>query len=178
MDLRSARLELKELVWDDLDVIHELNSFPEVDEFNTLGIPKSLDDTRESMAPAIEDKSNSPRTKYAWGLWFENQLAGKAGMNVMPQKYRRAEIYYVLNPKFWGRGIATEAAKTLVSFGFNELNLHRIEAGVATENIASINVLEKLGMTREGVGRKILPIRGKWVDNYAYSIIEDDPRDF
>lgn len=39
-------------------------------------------------------------------------------------------------------------------------------------------VLEKIGMTREGAGRKILPIRGAWKDNYRYAILEDDPRDY
>jgi len=52
--------------------------------------------------------------------------------------------------------------------------LHRIEAGVATQNLNSIKLLEKVGMTREGMYRKILPIRGEWVDNYSYAILEED----
>jgi RimJ/RimL family protein N-acetyltransferase len=63
-----------------------------------------------------------------------------------------------------------------LKFGFESLHLHRIEAGTATENINSIRVLEKIGMTREGRRRKILPIRGEWYDNYHYAILEDDPR--
>jgi ribosomal-protein-alanine N-acetyltransferase len=62
----------------------------------------------------------------------------------------------------------------VIRFGFEELELHRIEAGVATENKASIRVLEKLGMTQEGKRRKILPIRGQWKDNYHYALLEDD----
>ena len=58
------------------------------------------------------------------------------------------------------------------------LNYTLLGAGVATENIQSIRVLEKSGMTREGLRRKVLPIRGEWVDNYEYAIVEDDPRDF
>jgi len=59
-----------------------------------------------------------------------------------------------------------------------EMKLHKLEAGVATGNIASVKVLEKTGMIREGLRRKILPIRGKWMDNYHYGIVEDDPRDY
>ena len=80
-------------------------------------------------------------------------------------------------PIYWGRGYATEAAKRVIRFGFEMLNLHRIEAGVATENKRSIKVLEKAGMSIEGIRRKILPIRGNWVDNYHYAILEDDPWD-
>jgi len=55
-----------------------------------------------------------------------------------------------------------------------ELQLHRIEAGCSVDNIASSKVLEKVGMTREGMKRKKLPIRGEWKDNYFYAILEDD----
>jgi ribosomal-protein-alanine N-acetyltransferase len=54
------------------------------------------------------------------------------------------------------------------------LKLHRIEAGCAVGNFASIRVLEKVGMTNEGRKREILPIRGKWIDNYFYSILENE----
>jgi len=63
-------------------------------------------------------------------------------------------------PEQWNQGYGTETARALIKFGFEKLSLHKIEAGVATENIRSINVLEKAGMIREGLRRKILPIRG------------------
>ncbi len=53
-----------------------------------------------------------------------------------------------------------------------------MEAGVASENTRSIRVLEKIGMTKEGLRRKILPIRGEWKDNYHFAIVEDDLRDY
>ena len=81
-------------------------------------------------------------------------------------------------PTHWGQGYATETAKMLIKIGFDVFHLHKIEAGVATENIRSIRVLEKSGMTREGLRRKILPIRGEWKDNYHYAIVEDDPSDY
>ncbi len=49
---------------------------------------------------------------------------------------------------------------------------------MATDNIASVKVLEKAGMENEGVRRKILPIRGEWKDNYHFAIVEDDPGDW
>ena len=55
-----------------------------------------------------------------------------------------------------------------------DLSLHRITAGVATENSNSIKLLERIGMLREGRHRKILPIRGEWWDNYQYAILEED----
>ncbi|GAH86271.1 unnamed protein product, partial [marine sediment metagenome] len=101
-----------------------------------------------------------------------------SGMKLSLDKFKLGEIYYNLSPDNWGQGYATEIAKTLVKLGFEDLKLHKVEAGVATENVRSIGVLEKAGMTREGLRRKILPIRGVWKDNYHYAIVEDDSRDF
>ena len=85
-----------------------------------------------------------------------------------------AQFRYKFYPKYWGNGFATEVAKELIKFGFQEYKLHRIEAGVATENKASVRVLEKAGMTCEGIRRKILPIRGEWKDNFHFAIVEDE----
>jgi RimJ/RimL family protein N-acetyltransferase len=62
----------------------------------------------------------------------------------------------------------------MLDFGFNTLNLHRIEAGCAVENIGSIRVLEKCGFTKEGRGRKVLPLKSGWSDNFEYAILETE----
>ena len=61
-----------------------------------------------------------------------------------------------------------------MNFCFSELKLHRVEAGCATANIASIKVLKKCGMIKEAQRRKLLPIRGEWFDNFEYAILEED----
>ena len=180
MELESARLELKEISFDDLENLHELYSTPEVDEFNTLGIPKDIEATRKLIKPMIETKDKNPRGAYHWKIVLKDsgEFIGLSGLILSNDKFKLGEIYYKFLPRFWGNGYATETAKTVISCGFDHFKLHKVEAGVATENVNSIKVLEKLGMTREGLRRKILPIRGKWVDNYHYAIVEDDPRDY
>ncbi|WP_319804126.1 GNAT family N-acetyltransferase [Chryseobacterium oryctis] len=64
----------------------------------------------------------------------------------------------------------------MINFGFENLNLHRIEAGCAINNIGSINVLEKVGMFREAHTRKLLPLKSGWADNYGYAILSTDKR--
>ena len=99
-------------------------------------------------------------------------------MHLSNDRFRLGEIYYKFSPVNWGKGYATEVARCMVRTGFEKFGLHKVEAGVATENLRSVRVLEKAGMTREGLRRKILPIRGEWKDNYHYAIVEDDPRDY
>ncbi|MBL4662979.1 MAG: GNAT family N-acetyltransferase, partial [Flavobacteriaceae bacterium] len=94
------------------------------------------------------------------------------------EKYRKGEIHYSLHPNHWGQGFATETVNAVISYGFSELRLHRIEAGVATQNYKSVALLERVGMLREGLCRKILPLQSGWMDNYMYAILEEDSREF
>ena len=179
MELTTARLTMREVNWDDLEDIFILESSPEVDEYNTLGIPRAINDTWEHLRTFIQDQKAAIRRRFCWTirLLSTDEFIGLAGMNLTADRFMMGEIWYNLMPSHWGNGYATEVARRLIRFGFGTLKLHRIEAGVATENKRSIKVLEKAGMTIEGLRRKILPIRGEWVDNYLYAILEDDPWD-
>lgn len=178
MDILTKRLILQEITWEDLEDIHWLHSFPEVDEFNTLGIPESLQTTKEVMQSTIIDQEAEKRREIQWSIRLDESrtFIGLAGMRISEERFQMAEIFYKLAPAFWKQGYGTEVARALIDFGFDTLKLHRIEAGTATENKKSIRILEKIGMQREGIRRKILPIRGQWYDNYQYAILEDDPR--
>lgn len=177
MELSTERLTLKEICWDDVEHVHRLHSIKEVDEFNTIGVPRHTGDTLEVLLISIEDQQMTKRSHFSWTLWTHEtgEFVGEAGMHLSGDSFHSADLYYSLMPTFWDKGYATEVVKRMILFGFSELKLHRIQAGVATENERSIRVLEKSGMTREGLRRKILPIRGEWKDNYCYAIVEDDP---
>ena len=178
MELYTERMILAEITWDDLEDIHHLHCFPEVDEYNTIGIPANLEETRENIRSFIEARNKQPQPNYTWRIDEKTSGAfiGVAGMSLSNDRFRLGEIFYKLLPDFWGRGYATEVAKKLITVGFEDLNLHKIEAGTEIGNQASVRVLEKVGMAREGLRRKILPIRGEWKDGYLYAIVEDDPR--
>ena len=171
---------MEEITWVDIDAIHRLYSCPEVDEYNTLGIPEDVEETRNIVRPMIEYGTDGQRKIYAFKIIKKDSgdFIGMAGITLSADRFRLGEISYELFPEYWGHGYATETVRLLVGFGFDNLHLHKVEAGVATENVRSVRVLEKVGMTREGLRRKILPIRGEWKDNYHYAIIEDDPRDY
>jgi RimJ/RimL family protein N-acetyltransferase len=176
VEIRTERLILKEITKKDAKIIHQLHSIPEVDEFNTLGIPKNIEETKSIILPDIKDQKKSPRSRFCWKIILSgnNTFIGLAGLFLRNDRFKMGEFYYKFFPEFWGNGYATEIAKAIINYGFEQYHLHRIEAGVATQNFASIRVLEKAGMTMEGIRRKILPIRGEWKDNFHYSILEDE----
>ncbi len=174
MKFRTERLLITNLSLDYLNEIHQLHSLPEVDEFNTLGIPASIQVTKDLILEWLEKQEATPRMSYIFCIKLieANQFIGLIGLNIGKLNYRIAEVWYKTHPVHWRKGYATEALHEIIKFGFIKLDLHRIEAGCAVDNIASIKVLEKAGMIREGRKREILPIRGKWADNYFYSILE------
>ncbi|MTI30635.1 GNAT family N-acetyltransferase [Xanthovirga aplysinae] len=180
MDLFTSRLKISPIIESDIPDIHKMNSFEEVAEFNTIGIPVNIEETKKILTPLIEENSSNNKTNFGWTVRIKtsNEFIGEIGMHLAPHKFKMAEIHYSLLPKHWGNGYAIESVRRIINFGFDHLQLHRIEAGVATENTNSIKLLEKIGMKREGMKRKILPIREEWKDNYHYAILENDKRDY
>lgn len=97
-------------------------------------------------------------------------------MAIADNSNRVGEMGYVVNPDYWGQGIATEAAHLLIKFGFQEMKLHRIFATCDPRNIGSAKVLEKIGLTKEGRIREHKLIRDGWRDSFLYSILEHEWR--
>jgi [ribosomal protein S5]-alanine N-acetyltransferase len=175
MLLHINQLLLRDIALNDVSNIHALHSLPEVDKYNTMGLSIHINETEEFVNIFIKAHAELPRVKYDWVIEdIEGNFIGLIGLNLGKLNYHSGEVWYKLHPQYWRKGYATESLKCVLNFGFCSLKLHRIHAGCATENIASIKVLEKVGFIKEGHHRKILPIRGAWVDNYEYAILEED----
>lgn len=105
-------------------------------------------------------------TFHDWGVVFrENgRLIGTCGFTSFDLNNGRGEVGYVFNPEYWGRGIAPEALLCVMAFGFRELELNRIEAHYIDGNERSRRVMEKCGMTFEGIHKEYMYIKGKYRD--------------
>ena len=84
-----------------------------------------------------------------------------------------AEIGYWIGEPYWGRGIATAAARGLTAFGFERLALRRIEAPIYAPNKASMRVLEKCGYVCEGIMRDAVIKNGQLLDAHLYARLYD-----
>jgi len=91
------------------------------------------------------------------------------------EKERKAwEIGYCIFPEYQRQGYCVEAAKIALRNAFEDWNAHKVVAMCNEYNIASYKVMEKLGMTREGIFREELPWQGKWVNQFFYCILESE----
>lgn len=115
--------------------------------------------------------------EFSFGIFDSEsgQLIGHISLYAIKRlPYSSAFVGYSMDQNYAGRGIATEAVALVLDFAFNKLNIHRIEAYVAPENLASVRVLEKSNFVREGLLRELLFINGQWVDHYMYAMLQRD----
>lgn len=134
----------------------------------------TLDSKRKYISSAAEQREKDGG--YLFGIYLKDdgQLIGDINLaHIFRGPLQSCLIGYSLGKRHNGRGYATEAVSLAVEFAFNELKLHRIEAGVMPDNIGSMRVLEKAGFHREGIQQKGVKINGCWEDHQIFAIISD-----
>jgi ribosomal-protein-alanine N-acetyltransferase len=100
-------------------------------------------------------------------------LIGTCGLYNLQAQHRKAEIGYWLLPHYWGQGMMRLTLETVLAYGFEKLNLHRIEAYVETENAASGALLQKLGFQQEGTLRDAEIKHGRFISLDIYARLQD-----
>lgn len=104
-----------------------------------------------------------------------NRHIGNIKIGPINKHHNYASISYFIGDKsMWGKGIATKVIRLVCAFGFNELHLHRIEAGAYSAAIGSWKALEENGFKREAVFRKQVIAGDKYMDVYRYGILETE----
>ena len=87
---------------------------------------------------------------------------------------RAGKLGYAVAFNQWGRGYATDASHMIIDYGFRELGLHRISAAIGPDNHASIAIVKRLGMVREGTIRHHVFTNGAWRDSVLFSVLADE----
>lgn len=113
---------------------------------------------------------------YDWAIVHEEsgKMIGTCGFTKLNVESNSGEVGYVLNPDFWGKGYATEAVRAVIRFGFNHLRLNRLEARFMVGNDASFRVMQKVGMTYEGINRESIFVKGNYVSVGVCSILRNE----
>ena len=137
----------------------------------------------ELERPAWRHRVRRYREEYAAGsaiafLIFENErgrLTGGITMgNIRHGVSQSAQIGDWMGERYAGKGYMQDAIDAVITYAFETMRLHRIEAACIPDNARSIRVLEKAGFTREGLLRSYLRINGVWQDHLIYSLIADE----
>ncbi len=168
----TARLVLRPFDDADLDAIVEYRSNPRLWRYLRAEPPAPYGPEHARMfLEIVRGKAWSDQPWYA--VILDGRAVGDVDLTVDAAN-RRGEIGYTLSPRLWGRGLATEAATAIVSEAFATLDLTVVWAETDVHNTASWRVMEKLGMTREGVHRRRYLKHGVPTDWVVYSVLAEE----
>src|SRR5438477_4406706 len=172
--LETERLILRKHSMRDVNDIFEYASVPEIAKYVMWEHHRSVADSLHFLRAVIQQYQNGVPSP--WGIVYKenNKIIGTAGYHIWNPAHRRAEIGYALSPSYWNKGIMTEALEAMLKFGFEHLDLNRIEAMCKVENTASERVMQKCRMKFEGTLREQMYVKEEFHNLNLYSILKSE----
>lgn len=151
MELRTPRLLLRDFRPGDVEAMIALQSNP-LYLTHYPGSAPTAAETRALVETFMRWAEDEPRFRYQLAITIEGRLAGNCGLRKEAVGSAEAELGCELDPRFWGRGIASEAARALIEFGTRSAGVRRIVARTEPSNRRAIALAESLGLRRTGEG--------------------------
>lgn len=152
LELRTDRLLLRPFRPEDEDALFHLWNDPQVRRYLWDDEPVSMEEVRKQIAISQRDFRERGFGEFALFLAGQPALIGFCGLKRLDEG-EEIEVLYGLLPAFWGRGLATEAARAVLRLGFERLGLEEILAGADPGNAASLRCMRRLGMSDAGERR-------------------------
>ena len=169
--IESARLRLRPWRFADLADLLGYARDPEWGRFLPVPRPYTEEDGRSFIAECV---LCDPAVRRAWAIERDERVVGGIDLTLAASA-RTGVLGYAVARQSWGRGLATEAARAVISAAFDPpSSLTRIEAMVDPRNAASIRLLEKLGMLGEGLLRDSAMLRGDPTDALCFGILRSE----
>lgn len=169
--LETERLVLRNLHRQDVEDVYAIRSNADTMQYIPRPLAKNLEDAHGVIDMITGFTERNERINWAITEKGEDKLIGIIGYVNFKHESYRAELGYVLNHEYWGRGIAKEALKAVIDYGFEQLKLHSIEAIIRPDNPASIKLVKQAGFVKEACFRDYIYHNGRFWDEEVYSLI-------
>ncbi|MDP2259568.1 MAG: GNAT family N-acetyltransferase [Caulobacter sp.] len=167
MEIVTERLRLRHARLSDAPAMHAVPSSSSAMAYWSSLPHQTPEQTRKWVAAMVEAAASGPGLDFV--IEFEGRAIGKAGF------WRPPEIGYILNPDYWGRGLAREALEAVIRVGFEIGGIEEIVADVDPRNAASLGLLERLGFVRTGFARETWEIGGVLLDSVYLTLKRPQP---
>lgn len=173
VQLTGRSVTLREFTAEDVDQVLALVGDDRVTEWLSFD-SRSRNEAASMVAGVIERAQAQPRTEYYLAVTVASGTEVIGFVRLGLGGVRAGKLGYATRPDHWGHGYATDAARTMLDFGFGQLSLHRISAAIGPDNAASIAVAKHLGFQYEGQIRDHVYTNGAWRDSVLYSILANE----
>ena len=137
VELRTERLLLRPFGFRDVDDVLAYASEPEFGWYLSLSQPYTRDDAKKFVAQQVLDEWSKRPT---FAMVFEGRVVGGVGLRTDGRR-ERGELGYALAKQHWGKGLALEAARAVIDWGFERYGLHKVVAHAALDNRQSWRVM-------------------------------------
>lgn len=173
--LETERLILRPFRIEDSKDLYEILSNENVTKLTRMDTYTNINEVINTINKYINFKEEEGQTQ-AWAIEYKQngKMIGRIRYSYWDTNNDRAEIGYYLNEEYWGKGIMPEALKKVIEFGFTKMALHRIELRCSVENQRSTKVIEKAGLTYEGIQREVQLQKGEYKDKKLFSILKQE----
>lgn len=170
--LETENLILRETKLSDASTVLQIFADEAVTKYHDLEPLTSIEQAKFLVERRGARFKNRQGIRWGIALKTDDKIIGSCGYGIRDEFI--AEIGYELAKAHWGRGIMTEALDSIIDWGFRSLELNRIEALVMVNNIASIQLLKKLGFFEEGLLREYGYWKGQFHDLKIFSLLKRD----
>ncbi|PWK78686.1 ribosomal-protein-alanine N-acetyltransferase [Mucilaginibacter oryzae] len=169
--LTTERLLLRRFTQDDAADLFEMRANEEVMKYIARPICKTLDDAVALID--VIDKLLEGNDGITWCICLKNsnKYIGSIGFWRIEKNNHRAEIGYLLNPAYQGKGLMQEAVEAVIRYGFEVIGLHSVQANVQPENAGSVNLLLKNGFVKEAHFREDHWHKDHFADTMIFSLL-------
>lgn len=172
--METRRLVLRQLATEDAAALLNYCADPEVNRYLTLD-PFQTQAEAVAMIELLKNLfANKQGIRWAITGKDSGKFLGTCGFHNYKPEHRRIEMGYELDRPFWRQGFMSEALPAILEYAFAQMNSNRVEAFVNAGNVKSTGILEKMGFKLDGVLREYEFARGKFVDQYCYSLLKSD----
>jgi RimJ/RimL family protein N-acetyltransferase len=173
--LETERLVLRQFRLNEWKNVYRYASNPEVWKYIDEE-PMDEKSAREFIATNVEKQieMNGFGDHIPVIIKTKQNIIGHLVFHRLYPPYRTVEIGFLIDPAYQKKGYATEAARELIRYSFNELGMHRVIGHCLSKNLAACKVMEKLGMRLEGSFKEAVLLKGQWEDQNTYSILKDE----
>lgn len=170
--IETDRLILRRLTRKDVHNMFEYTSDPEISTHTTWFAHQSIEDTMRYIEHNL--RLQDQHQVHEWGIVDKKgkKVIGTCGYTMWKPNHRTAEIAYAIARPYWGQGLMTEAVQAVLQFGFDKMELNRVEARCMVDNLGSERVMQKIGMSFEGILREQLYAKEKFHDLKLYAILK------
>ncbi len=173
--LPGTNTRLRSLERDDLDRCHSWLGDPDVRRYLLMYLPLSRAQ-EEAWLDSLRERINSGKEVLFAIETQQGEHIGNIGFHGIDWKNRSAELGIMIGEKSrWGQGYGTDAIRTMLRLGFEEMNLHRISLNVDVDNKRAIACYEKCGLRHDGTIRDAIFKKGRFIDQKLMSILSSDP---